>query len=254
MKQDTSDMATKAAALVESHSFLATLLAMLCLLFAVNFFLAGPGSDGGSGLGGTGRFGGESGLGGTGKGPDMGPGFKLGAASDDALDEDSLAIDPVALPGVIQESLLAESPAPVLDVDSLRLAPEIFPATDRALTADINREIALLVTNVNLTEYAALESATSVQVESMDSTFLVDSIDIISSLMVAEADSRILATVDPETVVVDSTVRNRVTIPVRPERPDRFTVPARINPIQRVDVPAPPPVRPMRTLSTLLGR
>ncbi|MGY8789826.1 MAG: hypothetical protein ACKVKR_05970, partial [Pseudomonadales bacterium] len=86
MAQSNSGIAVKATTLVENHTFLATVLAALCLLFAVNYYLIGPGSDGGSGLGGTGKYG-ESGLGGTGKTPDSGSGFKLGAA--DSADEES---------------------------------------------------------------------------------------------------------------------------------------------------------------------
>jgi len=70
MKAPEANISTKAAAWVENHTWMSLLLVVLCLAFAVNLYFWGPGSDGGSGLGGTGLYGGESGLGGTGKSPD----------------------------------------------------------------------------------------------------------------------------------------------------------------------------------------
>ena len=88
-QDNTVNLTTRATALVENHSLLATLLAALCLAFAINLFLTGPGSDGGSGFGGTGKFPGESGFGGTGKTPNDGSGLKLGA--NDSNDDDGLS-------------------------------------------------------------------------------------------------------------------------------------------------------------------
>ena len=74
---------------------------------------------------------------------------------------------------------------------------------------------------------------------------------VIDSLMLAENQAL-------ENILTDQTVanndarseRSRINLPVRPERPDRVNIPSRINTVDRVNIPTPP-VRPMRTISTL---
>lgn len=286
MKNRKADITSKAVTLVENHSFLATLLAALCLLFAVNYFLTGPGSDGGSGLGGTGKFGGESGFGGTGKSP--GSEFKLGANDgneqedqytdyltpeysplDDLHDElgiarnDAVASDSsyyINVSKMIEP--VSETPKPAFDVTALRLSPEQLPAPV-INTAD-QFTISDLVANVELvlptTDTAGMDTFMTTLLDNQRDGILADSLvaslDILNSLMVAENEASLqLASADVGSDIVNSAaIRNRVAVPVRPERPDRFTMPTRVAPIQRVDVPAPPPVRPMRTLSSLLNK
>lgn len=254
-------ISARTAALVENHSLLFSLLAMLCLLFAVNFFLTGPGSDGGSGLGGTGKAGGESGFGGTGKTPDSGPGFKFGASDNDESDEKDLIDGPADLHEEIIQSLLdnqlAQNETPEFDVTSLRLTPEPIPGslTDPADDlADANNRVAALVQDTQIADRDTVDLALAGETDSIASDTLVSSLDILDSLMLAEAEARIRLPAEDVAVASDSTSRTRVVIPVRPERPDRLSIPSRITPVQRVDIPAPPPVRPMRTLSAILNK
>jgi len=279
MIQSKPGIAIKTATLVENHSFLAGLLAVLCLLFAINFYLTGPGSDGGSGLGGTGKFGGtgESGLGGTGMSPDPGSAFKLGAIdSDDQQYSDDLesvfdAIDTSLNEKAIDKAReetdslqVAITDSPIFAVDSLQLSPETLPVLSFENIRD--RQQATLA----LTPVPAMEVVTSVantdleigntEIREHASQSLISSFEILNSLMLAEAETSLhvaantnLETINNASNALDSAIRTRITVPVRPERPDRFTIPARITPVQRVNVPAPPPVRPMRTLSTLLN-
>jgi len=258
--------------LVENHLILAGLLAVLCLVFAVNFYMTGPGSDGGSGLGGTGKFGGESGLGGTGKAPDPGSAFKLGATDiDDSRDfardlEDHLQ----ALENTDSTAVDSEASLLAFDVHSLRLSPEsvltppltpvpnaempsitdmAFDATSQmpeiAIEANQTQRLFDKVFEDEIVEFAIDTSVVSDEVYSMSSQALVTSLEIMSSLQLAVE----------ETAQAESgtTIRNRISVPVRPERPDRFTLPSRISPVQRANIPAPPPVRPMRTLSSMLN-
>lgn len=272
MKNPKHGIAVKTTALVEQNAYLAGLLAVLCLLFVVNFFLAGPGSDGGSGLGGTGKFGGgaggESGLGGTGKAPDPGSAFKLGAADTDhepRTEKDSLFLGS-DFNTTNSAELLAAQP-PEFDVDSLRLSLGDPASADAAASslpgepvlapekiAAANREVAELVATVNLPDTAATSQAYSAQVAEITADTLVDSLEILNSLMLAEAETSLDISARENLDAAQSMTRQRLAIPIRPERPDRFTVPARITPVQRVNIPSAPPVRPMRTLSTLLNK
>ncbi len=297
-------MAAKATTLVENHSFVATLLAMLCLAFAVNYFLVGPGSDGGSGLGGTGKAGGESGFGGTGKGPDTGPGFKLGANDRDSLDNDDSFADTL-MPDFDEfqstssaENLLAiqlparsqdNSPlpeAPTFDISMLRLTPMPNPLTkavanDRPDKAN-NSETSAVIETISLAESKAIDAMKGTpdldnlvdnEISQMTNQTLFSSLDILNRLMLVEAQASLDQTTGEQSIMngttpdsqtsidasenialADNTIRNRIALPARPERPDRLSVPARIAPVQRVNIPTPPPVRPMRTLSTLLNR
>jgi hypothetical protein len=271
MKNRRPDMTSKATAMVENRSVLATLLAMLCLVFAVNYFLTGPGSDGGSGLGGTGKFGGESGLGGTGKMPDGGYGFKLGATD---ADKDQPDNDRDVIPAghanleALQAELDITTPKPAFDVASLRLSPASAPLLDeldgfsRATEIDINTlsEVDALVASIRFDDAAEETGSLRTLVQSeqvaIAADTLVASLDILDSLMLAEAATEMA--VSPMVAAnnndnSDEAIRQRIAMPVRPERPDRFTMPYRVGPVQRVDLPAPPPVRPMRTLSSLLN-
>ena len=294
MRNTSTNIAAKTSELVENHSFVSMLLAVLCLAFAVNYFLLGPGSDGGSGLGGTGKFGGESGLGGTGKGPDSGAGFKLGATEGDERESykdylipNNVEIDYSPLLQSIAQSTTL--PQPEFDVSSLRLSLADVPAQKRldknavigsiegieaieAIEAIESFDKNIAAINIQATaapENTIFENAASIsqflseQLEQANAEVLVSSLDILNSLIIAEAQTRIVGigdiaesdnTTNENLAISDSTIRNRVSVPVRPERPDRFTGPARITTVQRIDVPSPPPVRPMRTLSTLLNR
>ena len=267
MSKSRESIAAKTTELVENHSILAGLLAVLCLVFAVNFYMTGPGSDGGSGLGGTGKFGGESGLGGTGKAPDPGSAFKLGATEvDDNHDfardlEDHLQVQEN------EDSISADSETTLLafDVHSFRLSPEsvltppLMPApnTDIPSIADLTFDVSseLLFDKTFEGGIDIDTSVVSAEVYTMSSEALVTSLEIMSNLMLAETETSLqLAAADTTQSESDATIRNRVSVPVRPERPDRFTTPSRITPVQRVNIPAPPPVRPMRTLSSILNR
>lgn len=276
MRKSRESIAAKTTELVENHSILAGLLAVLCLVFAVNFYMTGPGSDGGSGLGGTGKFGGESGFGGTGKAPDPGSAFNLGASDiDDNQDftrerEDHLQ----ALEN--DDSISADSEASLLAfaVHSLRLSPEsvltppVTPVRNAEIPSitdlafDATNELPELDIEANQTQLLFEKvfegeidtGMVSKEVFTMSSQALITSLEIMSSLMVAETETSLqLAAEDTAQAGSDATIRNRVSVPVRPERPDRFTVPSRISPVQRVNIPAPPPVRPMRTLSSILN-
>lgn len=279
MSKSRESIAAKTTELVENHSILAGLLAVLCLVFAVNFYMTGPGSDGGSGLGGTGKFGGESGLGGTGKAPDPGSGFKLGATDIDDNQDFARDLDDHLQALENADSISVDSDASLLafDVHSLRLSPESvmsppvtpIPNTEIPVIAnmaiDATNELPTLAIEVDQTqllfdkvfegEIAIDSSVVSAEVYTMSSQALVTSLEIMSSLMIAEADTSLqLAAADTAQSESDATIRNRVSLPVRPERPDRFAMPSRITPVQRVNIPAPPPVRPMRTLSSILNR
>jgi len=256
-------IAVKATSFVESHSFMAGVLAVLCLMFAVNYFLVGPGSDGGSGLGGTGKFGGESGFGGTGKGPDTGSGFKLGAsdADDQEIVTDFLEMnhflnDVNVLSNTAEKAQMAEISVADFDVSSLHLTPELPPLarymneTDLALFNTSLSQNALSLGNDNL-EFAQVFAD---EKETITSQALFSSQDIINGLMLAESATSLAIHATEDMLTTDAAIRNRIVIPIRPERPDRFTIPARITPVKRVNIPAPPPVRPMRTLSTILNR
>ena len=277
MAQSNSGIAVKATTLVENHTFLATVLAALCLLFAVNYYLTGPGSDGGSGLGGTGKYG-ESGLGGTGKTPDSGSGFKLGAA--DSADEESK--DNSQQNGISDQFLIPEKSGSLLftseqllannlsateynafDVNALRLAPQTFSKQD--LTSDLS-EVSAMIAAITLDQTPGssnrieLESLLS-ENDALSSDILVSSMDILSSLMLAEAENSLLLAIaegaDSMQIAdanIKSMIRTKLVVPSRPERPDRFSIPARITPVQRVGLPSPPPVRPMRTFSSLLNK
>ena len=294
MRNTSTNIVAKTSELVENHSFVSMLLAVLCLAFAVNYFLLGPGSDGGSGLGGTGKFGGESGLGGTGKGPDSGAGFKLGATEGDEREsyKDYLIPNNVEIdysPLLQSIAQFTTLPQPEFDVSSLRLSLADVPAQKRldknavigsiegieaieAIEAIESFDKNIAAINIQATaapENTIFENAASIsqflseQLEQANAEVLVSSLDILNSLIIAEAQTRIVGigdiaesdnTTNENLAISDSTIRNRVSVPVRPERPDRFTGPARITTVQRIDVPSPPPVRPMRTLSTLLNR
>jgi hypothetical protein len=277
MAQSNSGIAVKATTLVENHTFLATVLAALCLLFAVNYYLIGPGSDGGSGLGGTGKYG-ESGLGGTGKTPDSGSGFKLGAA--DSADEESK--DNSQQNGISDQFLIPEKSGSLLftseqllannlsatgynafDVNALRLAPQTFSKQDR--TSDLS-EVSAMIAAITLDQTHGssnrieLESLLS-ENDALSSDILVSSMDILSSLMLAEAENSLLLAIaegaDSMQIAdanIKSMIRTKLVVPSRPERPDRFSIPARITPVQRAGLPSPPPVRPMRTFSSLLNK
>ncbi len=290
------NIATKAATFVENHSFVASLLAVLCLAFAVNYYLVGPGSDGGSGLGGTGKAGGESGFGGTGKGPDTGPGFKLGANDQDSLNNrDSLT--ETLIPGfdeysdadntgkqlAVQLSELDRDNAsanegPKFDITMLKLTPLANPIAKMApdyrpeTTPDLDISLAALKIIAEGTESTELDNIVINEINQLANQTLPSSIDILNRLMLVEAEARlrestgsnpsandfddqVIGNLENENVALaDNTVRNRIALPARPERPDRLNVPARIAPVQRVNIPSPPPVRPMRTLSTILNR
>ena len=250
MKTKTA-LVARATSLVESHSGLAIFLAVLCLAFAVNYAFFGPGSDGGSGLGGTGRFGGESGLGGTGKTPDSGPTFKLGANDHEETrqqDNDN-SVEYVAR--------RADEPAVEFDVTTLRLNLDPVPAGNvSALPAIDGVAITVLVNEIVLDELSgASPDVVEMLQNDKDKIFanaLVSSDEILHGLMTAEAESSLIASnADIET---DSGIRNRISMPVRPERPDRLNIPSRVTSVPRAAIPAPPPVRPMRTLSSLLNR
>lgn len=244
----------KATALVEQHSTLATLLAVLCLAFAVSFFF-GPGSDGGSGLGGTGKFGGESGLGGTGKTPDSGPSFKLGANhadQDDGLESQTTRRAGGQGPDKAQAPVLIATVTDVpFDIKSLRLSPDpVIASTDHQDTSDILD----LVNAIDLeSEEPAIDAILQAEKDTIYTNALVSSLDILDGLMVAEAETSLQLAASATVADTDSNIRSRVSMPVRPERPDRLSVPTRVTAVPRTAIPKPPPVRPMRTLSTLLN-
>ncbi len=259
-------LTARAAALVENHSLLATLLAAVCLTFAINLFLTGPGSDGGSGFGGTGKLPGESGFGGTGKSPNDGSGLKLGA-NDSDHDKDTLTPleilrSQLKLDGAMDASSptqiasLAATPIPDFDISVLRFSPEMplttFTILDNTEQVVINELVASVNLDVSENQINAILKSDRGDVAA---DTLVASLDILNILIVAETEAALQVN---ETILADSstsdvTIRHRVAVPIRPERPDRFVIPTRIAPIQRVDVIKPPPVRPMRTLSTLLS-
>ncbi len=302
MKRSTTNIASKATILVENHSLVASLLAVLCLAFAVNYFLVGPSSDGGSGFGGTGKAGGESGFGGTGKGPDMGPGFKLGANDQDSADGQDSLTD--TLPGFeefrdganSENSLAMSLPALAsdngsipqtseFDISMLKLTPqpdflaEITP--DNRSAESVDTDISSIVETISLVEVKVIDevkestdfdSLVGTEINQLADETLLSSLDILNRLMLVEAQAKLLestasnnSAIDGDTqgitdlgneriALADNTIRNRIALPARPERPDRLNVPARIAPVQRVNIPSPPPVRPMRTLSTILNR
>ena len=302
MKRSTTNIASKATTLVENHSLVASLLAVLCLAFAINYFLVGPGSDGGSGFGGTGKAGGESGFGGTGKGPDMGPGFKLGANDQDSANGQDSLTD--TLPGFeefrdganSENSLAMSLPAlasdngsipqtPEFDISMLKLTPqpdflaEITP--DNRSAESVDTDISSIVETISLVEVKVIDevkestdfdSLVGTEINQLADETLLSSLDILNRLMLVEAQAKLLesavsnsSTIDGDTqeitdlgneriALADNTIRNRIALPARPERPDRLNVPGRIAPVQRVNIPSPPPVRPMRTLSTILNR
>jgi hypothetical protein len=302
MKRSTTNIASKATTLVENHSLVASLLAVLCLAFAVNYFLVGPGSDGGSGFGGTGKAGGESGFGGTGKGPDMSPGFKLGANDQDSANGQDSLTD--TLPGFeefrdganSENSLAMSLPAlasdngsipqtPEFDISMLKLTPqpdflaEITP--DNRSAESVDTDISSIVETISLVEVKVIDevkeltdfdSLVGTEINQLADETLLSSLDILNRLMLVEAQAKLLestasnnSAIDGDTqgitdlgneriALADNTIRNRIALPARPERPDRLNVPARIAPVQRVNIPSPPPVRPMRTLSTILNR
>ena len=303
MKRSTTSIASKATTLVENHSLVASLLAVLCLAFAVNYFLVGPGSDGGSGFGGTGKAGGESGFGGTGKGPDIGPGFKLGANDQDSANsQDSLidtlnpGFDEFRDGGNSEHSLAMSLPAlandngsipqtPEFDISMLKLTPqpdflaEITP--DNHSAESLDTDISSIVETISLVEGEVInevkestdfDSLVGAEINQLADETLLSSLDILNRLMLVEAQAKLLksaasnsSTIDGDTqgitdlsneriALADNTIRNRIALPARPERPDRLNVPGRIAPVQRVNIPSPPPVRPMRTLSTILNR
>ncbi|MDG2174864.1 MAG: hypothetical protein P8M72_01820 [Gammaproteobacteria bacterium] len=267
MAQSNSGIAVKATALVENHSFFATVLAVLCLLFAVNYYLTGPGSDGGSGLGGTGKYG-ESGLGGTGKTPDNGSGFKLGAADDrstennndsntDYLDSLPFALDIESVILLTENSTSSERNP--FNVNALRLTPQ---SLSQDLTSEAKQVSAMIVaiTLDQNPEQLAFDNLLTIN-NTLSSDVLISSMDILNSLMIAEAENslRLAAAEGVDSVQIadaniKAMIRTRLAVPVRPERPDRVSIPIRITPVQRIGLPSPPPVRPMRTLSTLLNR
>jgi hypothetical protein len=129
------------------------------------------------------------------------------------------------------------------------------PTIDTADQLRINDLVAGVEINIPTAENADVNILLQDARDVIISDTLVASLDILNSLILAETEATLqiaeVGTVDSAT---DATIRNRIAVPVRPERPDRFAVPTRIKPIQRVDVPAPPPVRPMRTLSTILNK
>jgi hypothetical protein len=97
--------------------------------------------------------------------------------------------------------------------------------------------------------------------DALSSDILVSSMDILSSLMLAEAENSLLLAIaegaDSMQIAdanIKSMIRTKLVVPSRPERPDRFSIPARITPVQRAGLPSPPPVRPMRTFSSLLNK
>jgi len=265
---------TRIAAQMENHSYLLSLLALLCLLFAVNFFV-GPG---GSGLGGTGKSGGESGFGGTGNLPDGGPGFSLGA-TDIHYDKDVNDIQEMDMSGPSPKAGLVNpeenvDESPYFDIAAIRLSP--VPEAMKATRPDKSR-VDTLIAEISLPELATTSGHApglnnqpinqDTSLGSPDSSFLVTDADILNSLLLAEASvslhselnamadsSAILAMEDSVDDDTDKAVRQRLALPARPERPDRINVPGRVNVIQRIDIPAAPPVRPMRTMSTLLSK
>ena len=303
MKSSRPNIAHKATTLVENHSSVAFLLAVLCLAFAVNYFLVGPGSDGGSGLGGTGRTGGESGFGGTGKGPDMGSGFKLGANDQDSSNsEDSLS--DILIPNFdefrdatnTENSLAMPFPAlakdngsipetPEFDISMLKLTPlpKVLPkiAPDNRSAESPDTDISSIVETISLAEVKVIDEVrestdfdnlVGIEINQLANETLLSSLEILNRLMLVEvqanllqstasntsainSDVQVIGDLDSENIALaDNTIRNRIALPARPERPDRLNVPARIAPVQRVNIPTPPPVRPMRTLSTILNR
>lgn len=246
MKAPKANISTKAAAWVENHTWMSLLLIVLCLSFAVNLYFGGPGSDGGSGLGGTGLYGGESGLGGTGKSPDSGPSFKLGANDQDShtdLEKDSQGTVEVLADIGTARPAAPDEPFTGFDVNQLRLNK------DSALPQVASLQSTSVDVLVSVVDLSSLPAILPELPNDLPENSLVTSRDILESLMLAEADMN-LAVADAE----KASTRSRVAIPVRPERPDRLNVPTRITPVSRASIPAPPPVRPMRTLSSLLNR
>jgi hypothetical protein len=246
MKAPEANISTKAAAWVENHTWMSLLLVVLCLAFAVNLYFWGPGSDGGSGLGGTGLYGGESGLGGTGKSPDSGPSFKLGANDQDTntdLEKDSQGNVEILADISTPRPIAPDEPFTGFDVNKLRLN------RDSALPRVANLQATSVDALVSVVDLSSVPAILAELPKDLRENSLVTSQDILESLMLAEADMD-LAVAESE----KASTRSRVAIPVRPERPDRLNVPTRIAPVSRASIPAPPPVRPMRTLSSLLNR
>jgi hypothetical protein len=236
------------------------LLLLLLALGAQKLFFIDPGSDAGSGIGGTGKAGNEfggSGLGGTGK---SGGGLKLGAADDDESADSgpaSLEIVPQYEEALAGTAMSVELKAllPRVEVSTLRLTPEPLPALA------VLRQQAL-VSRFDLAEFTVhLSKAETVSRELMQQ--IKAELDVLPSReqfappalqqnpLIAEAVSELdLPGFDTEgvgtTAVTIGQERNRLSLPVRPERPERpGNLSPRIMPVERVNLP-PPPVRPMR--------
>lgn len=230
---------------LSKHYMLVLLLMLLCALAAMNLFFDPSGGGEGSGIGGTGKFGGESGFGGTG-----GPMLKLGALDSEekeaghdladgieqaspqllALNAESLSAPEAAVKPALEELI---KPLPSL---SLQREPQAIIARyeptigliDVELPVEvISREVALAAPSLSVEPFEpSLEEERQLVALSQNKTYSDNAVNVID--------------------VNGAVERTRVNLPLRPDRPERPAVMSqRIAPVQRVAVP-PPPVRPMR--------
>lgn len=255
------------------NPLLAVMIGLLCAFLSYQvLFVSDPG-DSGSGIGGTGRFGGESGVGGTGA-----PNPGLGALDNDNDAESDGDSFYQTTPAMIADR--AREPAsevvPV-DVDSLRLSPDAeelaalkgrLEAVQRELDRSLQRVADQSdLARADLAAIADHQAATVVfdpedQLLSRDmrADMLIDSMEITRQLMLAETNSSLMVDLQPDAVfsydqdenvgeaestdVFTDDTRRRLSVPARPERPDRPSMPRRSAPSQRA-IPTPP-VRPLR--------
>lgn len=232
------------------------LLAALLWAFAGQWLISDPGSDGGSGIGGTGRLGsgvgGESGLGGTGGSY---PGLGLVDPEQDEQGDSEQRLEALALrapaarqlqsPVAVEGLRLASAPAGLtiaaprretLVRDSLlesvpRLPVETTPVPTPAGLAAVPGPERFGIVRDSLAEELLNTAESGLQ----------DSLTTGRELLLAQAFETQHDEM-PESSAEGS--RQRLLLPVRPERPDRPAISGRRPSIDR-NVPRPP-VRPMQ--------
>ena len=247
-------------ALIKPHpqKLLVLLLALLCLVFSLNYlFSADPGNDGGSGIGGTGKFGGnggDSGMGGTG-----GPVLKLGATDTDQRrhddDQNTRSSATVQDQSEAGHNGSVELATAVLDVSTLKLTPPPVMPADPAgreinLPDNLDKSLARISldtaqTSLPLTgqsagrdslqdSVAGIEDIIAADIHDTTQRVLTSSLEVTRQLMLAENRTNLTLAADTE---------DPVSIEVIGKRDDERR--QRIAPAQRAAIPAPP-VRPMR--------
>ena len=258
---------------------LLALLVLLCLAFVLNHLFIIPG-DGGSGIGGTGRFGGESGLGGTG-----GPVTNLGALGEDRKGNEGKDKDKES-PGAdgrvgTELARMGEAPPTTsntsdsvdvqVDVAKLRLSPEPVALPSPALLRRTARAEHPLEESLRANSQQTLQQLKQVDTEawtreqesqiartlaadltSAANSVVISSLEVTRQLMLAETSTELeLAAENRQDNAfsllrdeADHEERRRLQLPVRPERPDRPSLPRRSAP-NRGSIPTPP-VRPLR--------